>query len=42
MEVWQQFQKEAIYCEKVLLNSNFSENIILKAQKKFGKRFSAN
>ena len=31
--------KRAIYCEKVLLNSNFSENIILKAQKSLEKDF---
>ena len=31
--------KRAIYCEKVLLNSNFSEDIILKAQKCLEKDF---
>ncbi|MDA9234051.1 xanthine dehydrogenase small subunit [Candidatus Pelagibacter sp.] len=31
--------KRAIYCEKVLLNSNFSENVILKAQKNLEKDF---
>jgi len=31
--------KRAIYCEKVLLNSNFSEDIILKAQKSLEKDF---
>ena len=31
--------KRAIYCEKMLLNSNFSENIILKAQKSLEKDF---
>ena len=31
--------KRAIYCEKVLLNSNFSENIILKAQESLEKDF---
>jgi len=31
--------KRAIYCEKVLLNSNFSEDIILKAQKSLKKDF---
>ncbi len=31
--------KRAIYCEKVLLNSNFSENVILKAQKSLEKDF---
>ena len=32
--------KRAIYCEKVLLNSNFSEEVILKAQKSLEKDFS--
>jgi len=31
--------KRAIYCEKLLLNSNFSEDIILKAQKCLEKDF---
>jgi len=31
--------KRAIYCEKMLLNSNFSEDIILKAQKSLEKDF---
>ena len=31
--------KRAIYCEKILLNSNFSEDIILKAQKTLEKDF---
>jgi xanthine dehydrogenase small subunit len=31
--------KRAIYCEKILLNSNFSEDIILKAQKSLEKDF---
>jgi xanthine dehydrogenase small subunit len=31
--------KRAIYCEKMLLNTNFSENIILKAQKSLEKDF---
>ncbi|MDB9831806.1 xanthine dehydrogenase small subunit [Candidatus Pelagibacter sp.] len=31
--------KRAIYCEKILLNSNFSEDIILKAQKGLEKDF---
>ena len=31
--------KRAIYCEKVLLKSNFSEDIILKAQKSLEKDF---
>ena len=31
--------ENAIYCEKILLNSNFSEDIILKAQKSLEKDF---
>ena len=31
--------KRAIYCEKILLNSNFSEDIIFKAQKSLEKDF---
>ena len=31
--------KRAFYCEKILLNSNFSEDIILKAQKSLEKDF---
>ena len=31
--------KRAVYCEKILLNSNFSEDIILKAQKSLEKDF---
>ena len=31
--------KRAVYCEKMLLNSNFSEDIILKAQKSLEKDF---
>ena len=31
--------KRAVYCEKMLLNSNFSEDIILKAQKGLEKDF---
>ena len=31
--------KRAVYCEKILLNSNFSEDIILKAQKILEKDF---
>ncbi|MDA9687691.1 xanthine dehydrogenase small subunit [Candidatus Pelagibacter sp.] len=31
--------KRAVYCEKILLNSNFSEEIILKAQKSLEKDF---
>ena len=31
--------KRAIYCEKMLLNSNFSEDIILKAQKSLERDF---
>ena len=31
--------KRAIFCEKILLNSNFSEDIIFKAQKSLEKDF---
>ena len=31
--------KRAIYCEKMLLNTNFSEDIIIKAQKSLEKDF---
>ena len=31
--------KEQFNCEKILLNSNFSEDIILKAQKSLEKDF---
>ena len=31
--------KRAVYCEKILLNSNFSDDIILKAQKSLEKDF---
>jgi xanthine dehydrogenase small subunit len=31
--------KRAVYCEKMLLNSNFSDDIILKAQKSLEKDF---
>ena len=31
--------KRAVHCEKMLLNSNFSEDIILKAQKSLEKDF---
>ena len=31
--------KRAIYCERILLNSNFSDDIILKAQKSLEKDF---
>jgi xanthine dehydrogenase small subunit len=31
--------KRAVYCEKILMNSNFSEDIILKAQKSLEKDF---
>ena len=34
MEAWHQFLKRAINCEKILLNSNLSEEIIIKAQKR--------
>ena len=42
MVVWPPIPKRAIYCEKMLLNSNLSENIISKSTNEFRKRFSTN
>ena len=38
MVVWPN-SKKSYFCEKILLNSNFSEDIIFKAQKSLEKDF---